>query len=212
MLLPLVMVPTDDRWGFPSVAQFALAESRLSSPLRTETAAHTLVLRYLAAFGPATVADFQTWSGLSGAKAVFADLRPQLRGLRDERKRELFDIPDGPLPDADAAEAPIPPRFLPEFDQLVLAHADRSRFIDDADRARIVTKNLRVRATFLWDGRVAGTWEIVRKKAIATLQIAPFRALPEMATAGLATEGEALLRFVEPDAEMYQIAWFSREA
>ena len=83
----------------------------------------------------------QTWSGLQGLRPVFEDLRPELVTFRDENKKELFDLPNAPRP---AADTPAPVRFLPEFDNLVLAHADRSRFMADAHRSRITTKNLQV--------------------------------------------------------------------
>jgi hypothetical protein len=195
--LPLVMIPTDDRWAFPSVARFALAETELAEPLAAEGAPEALVLRYLAAFGPATPADAQTWSGLGGLKPAFESLRDGLRVFRDERGRELFDLPDASRPDEDT---PAPARFLPEFDNLVLSHADRTRVLADEHRGEVVTKNLRVRATFLCDGFVRGTWDIVRKKTSATLTLRPFEALPKGAARELAEEGEELLRFVEEDA------------
>ena len=195
--LPLVMVPTGDRWAFPSVAAFALAEEWLGTPLADEPALEALVLRYLGAFGPATVADAQGWSGLRGLKPTFEALRPRLLTSKDERGRELFDLPEAPRPDGDH---PAPPRFLPEFDSLVLAHADRSRLLADEHRALVVTKNLRVRATFLWDGSVAGTWGVERRRGNATLRLAPFAPLPGPAVDELGHEGDALLRFLEPDA------------
>ena len=201
MSLPLVMVPTDDRWGFPQNAAFAVAEEWLSEPLADAPAPEQLVLRYLAAFGPASVADAQEWSGLGGLRPVFDALRPKLVTFRDEPgRRELFDLPDAPRPDPSVA---APPRFLPEFDNLVLAHADRTRILADEHRGRVVTKNLRVHATFLLDGRVRGTWRIERKRGAATLSLEPFERIDAAALAG---EGEALLRFVEPDAANYAIA------
>ncbi len=103
----------------------------------------------------------QTWSGLQGIAEVIGDLRPELHVVRDERGRELYDLPDAPRPGEDV-EAPA--RFLPEFDSLVLAHADRTRIVSDAHRPSLVTKNLRVRATFLWDGFVQGTWTVERSR------------------------------------------------
>jgi hypothetical protein len=200
--LPMVMVPTDDRWGFPSVADFTLAETWLDEPLSQDAAPEALVPRYLASFGPATAADVQTWSGLGGMKAVLEEMRPGLHVLEDERGRELFDLPDAPRP---AEDVPAPPRFLPEFDNLVLAHADRTRLLADEHRPAVVTKNLRVRATFLHDGEVRGTWTIERKKAAATLHLAPFEPLPKEAADALAEEGERLLRFVEDDAEAFAV-------
>jgi hypothetical protein len=204
--LPLVMVPTEDRWAFPSVAAFTPAEGWLGS-LSTDGAPEALVLRYLAAFGPATAADAQTWSGLPGLKPVLEGLRPQLRVFKDERGREVFDLPDAPRPDEDV---PAPPRFLPEFDNLVLAHADRARVLADEHRPLVVTKNLRVRATFLWDGFVRGTWEVERTKGSAVLKLAPFESLPKRAVKELAAEGERLLRFVEEDASSFEVEVGSR--
>ena len=169
-------------------------------PHLEDAAPEPLVLRYLAAFGPATAADVQTWSGLPALRPVLEGLRPKLRAFKDERGRELFDLPDAPRPDGDI---PSPPRFLPEFDNLVLGHDDRTRVLDDAYRGLVVTKNLRVRATFLWDGFVRGTWEVDRKKDVAKLRLLPFEALPKRALKELAAEGEALLRFVEEDAAIF---------
>ncbi len=141
--------------------------------------------------------------GLKGVKAVLGELREELVVFSDERGRELFDLPGAPRPDAGVA---APPRFLPEFDNLVLAHDDRTRVLPDEHRSVIVTKNLRVRATFLWDGFVRGTWTTERKKDRATLRLAPLEALTKRAVRELAAEGEALLRFLEPDATSLDVA------
>jgi hypothetical protein len=201
-LVPLVMVPgDDDRWGFPRVASFALADELLSESL-ADADPEALVTRYLGAFGPASAKDVQTWSGVGGMKAVLDGMRERLEVFADERGRELFDLPDAPRPDADV---PAPPRFLPEFDNLVLAHDDRTRVIADEHRPLVTTKNLRVKATFLVDGAVAGTWTVAVKRRVATLTMAPFARLPKRARKELEPEAEALLRFVEPDAKAWEV-------
>ncbi|TDD67452.1 winged helix DNA-binding domain-containing protein [Actinomadura rubrisoli] len=197
MCVPLVMVPTQDRWAFPRTSEFTLADTWLGTA-PTSPALDELILRYLAAFGPASPADAQTWSGLPALGEVFDRLRPRLRVFADDKGRELFDLPDAPRPDEDV---PAPARFLPEFDNLVLAHADRRRIIADAHRPSLTTKNLRVRAVFLWDGFAHGTWELEYKRKIATLRLHPFEPLSPSALDALTTEAESLLHFTEPNAK-----------
>ncbi len=153
--------------------------------------------RYLAAFGPASVTDAQNWSGIGGLRPTFEALRGELATFRDARGRELFDLPDAPRPDE---ETPAPVRFLPEYDNLVLGHDDRSRIVADEHRPRLVTKNLQIPATFLVDGFVAGTFRVERKKKTATLTLAPFGKLLKRDLRALEEEGDALLAFVEPEA------------
>lgn len=196
MNLPLAMVPTQDRWAFPSKAAFTPADAWLGRPLAGPDP-EGLVLRYLAAFGPATPADMQTWSGMKGARGVLEALRDRLETFEDEHGRELFDLPDAPRPEEDDQ---APARLLPEFDNLVLAHYDRTRVLADRHRAVVVTKNLRVRATFLSDGFVAGTWRTERKGKRATLTLTPFKRLRKGAAGELEEEAERLLPFVEDDA------------
>lgn len=198
LCVPLVMVPTEDRWGFPRTSRFALADSWLHSGPNAENAVEELMLRYLAAYGPASAADAQTWSGLSSTGEALDRLRPGLRTFTGDKGRELFDLPDAPRPGEDV---PAPARFLPEFDSLVLAHADRRRVIADDHRPMLTTKNLRVRAVFLWDGFARGVWETEYKRKVATLRMRPFEALPRAAVDELRAEGEALLHFMEPDAK-----------
>jgi len=161
------------------------------------------VRRHLAAFGPASAADVQSWSGVGAMKTLLKGMRDELVVFADESGRELFDLPDAPRPDGDV---PAPVRFLPEFDNLVLAHDDRSRLIADEHRPLVTTKNLRVRATFLVGGRVAGTWTIELKRKVATLRLAPFAQLTRALVKELTAEGEALVRFAEPDATGHEVA------
>jgi hypothetical protein len=202
MHLPLVMIPNDSPWGFPADSDFTTASAWLERAIAVEAAPRELVRRYLAAFGPATVADAQAWSGLKGLKSTFEALRSELVTFRDERGRELFDLPDAPRPSEDTV-APV--RLLPEYDNLVLSHADRSRIIAEEDRPRIVTANLKVLATFLIDGTVAGTWKVSRKGKAATLLLEPFEPLTPPVRDALAEEGLQALRFSEEDATSFDL-------
>jgi hypothetical protein len=149
MHLPLTMVPTGDRWSFPSDARFALGVEP-----RPEADPQALVRMHLAAFGPATAADIQTWSGLRGIADEIAQMSDGLVVL-EQGRRTLFDLPDAPRPGEDV---PAPVRLLPEFDSLLLAYKDRTRVVAEEHRRSLTTKNLRIKATFLVDGFVAGSW------------------------------------------------------
>jgi Winged helix DNA-binding domain len=199
-LLPLVQVPPRGLWGKSGPAAHTTAESWLGRPLDPAPSIEDVVLRYLGAFGPATVKDVQIWSGLSRLGEVIERLRPRLRTFRDERGKELFDVPDAPMPDPDA---PAPPRLLPEFDNLILSHADRTRVIDEEYRKAITSKNGMVPAAFLVDGFVQGTWKTERSRGRATLEIKPFEPLAKEDRDALAEEGERLIRFT--GAESFEI-------
>lgn len=197
-LLPLVQVPPRGVWGKSGPPACTTADSWIGRPVGKAAAPDRLMLRYLAAFGPASVRDAQVWSGLTGLAEVFDRLRGRLITFEDERGVELFDLPDAPRPVADTV-APV--RFLPEFDNLLLSHADRSRVMDDDHRRRIGTLNGMVPGTILLDGRVAGIWKVTRPSVRrALLTISPFGRLSAQARAALTHEGSALLSFVLPDA------------
>ena len=200
MLVPLVMYPTDARWSWSANARFTPAEDWLGAKLHTKAEPQELVTRYLAAFGPATPADFQTWSGLQKAKPLFDSL--ELETFTDEAGKTLYDVPDAPRPDPDTA---VPVRFLPEFDNLLLSHAKRERIIADEHKPAVYTKNLRVKATYTVDGLVAGLWTADKKRGVATLTLAPFGRTRKKTLTELEREGTALLRFLEPDAKTYQV-------
>ncbi len=200
--LPLVQTPTEARWSYPGNPQFALAEAWLGRPISPETDLKALVFRYLAAFGPATVQDMQTWSGFPKLKDVVAAFKADLCIYRDERGRELLDLPDAPLPDPDT---PAPVRFLPEYDNLLLSHQSRTRVIPDKYHAHVFLAGLRVAATILVDGFVAGAWKTEKAKGTAMLVITPFEPLAPSVRDALAEEGERLVRFVEADAKAFVV-------
>ena len=200
--LPLVQVPDKSAWSYPGNPKFALAESWLGRSVDAAPDFRELVRRYLAAFGPATVNDLQTWSGLGKLKGDVDKLKPELRIYRDEQGHELLDLPDGELP---PENAPAPVRFLPEFDNLLLSHKDRRRVVADEYRKQVYLPGLRVAATILVDGFVRGAWTTEQKKGIATLTITPFAPLTAADRKALSEEGERLIRFVEPDAKGYEV-------
>jgi hypothetical protein len=195
--LPLVQVPPRAVWGRSGLPTYATAESWLGRPL-ADVAVDDIILRYLGAFGPATVRDAQTWSGLSGWVDAFERLRPQLRVFGDEHGRELFDLPDAVRPDPDM---PAPPRFLPEYDNLLLSHADRTRVVSDEHRKAMATRNGVIPGSVLLDGVVAGMWRIDRRKHGVTLIIEPFTTWSKADKAGVEDEGARLLAFARPGAE-----------
>lgn len=201
--LPMVQVPTSARWCFPGNPTWTTAEQWLGRPVHAEPDPRALVRRYLTAFGPGSAADVGTWSYLPGVDAVVDSMRDELVVHLDTRGRELFDVPGAPLPGGDVD---APPRFLPEFDNLLLSHVDRTRFVPDSDRKKVYLPGLRVAATLLVDGVVAGTWAVSRRgKALATLTVTPFRTLPRRVGAEVVVEAERLVRFVVPDVRDHAV-------
>lgn len=202
--LPLVQVPTREHaWGFPADSAFALADGWLKKPVGDGAGPSALILRYLAAFGPATTADIQAWTGMRGIAELMAPIRSQLVTFEDARGRTLFDLPKAPRPDEDTD---VPVRFLPEYDSVMLGHADRSRIVDEKFRKVLITKSLIIPATFLVDGRIAGTWKVERAKTAATLRLTLLLPLAKAVKAALEQEGLALLAFVEPDAAAARVS------
>jgi hypothetical protein len=189
-LLPVVHPPPSGTWNTFGATPFALAEDWIGRPLETDPRADVLILRYLAAFGPASVKDFQMWSGLRRMDADFDRLRPRLRTFRDENGVELFDVPDAPLPDPDV---PAPVRFLPDLDNLLLSYADRTRLMTDEQR-KVVCVGAWVKATVLVDGRVRAVWSL--KQGALTIEL--FEPLTASERAEVEEEGARLLAFAAP--------------
>jgi hypothetical protein len=191
-LVPLVQIPPRGLWGRSGQPVSALTEQWLEGMAVPAMTVDQLVLRYLAAYGPATAADVQTWSWLTGIRVVLERLRPRLRAFRDEAGRELFDVPDGPLPDP---ATPAPVRFLPEYDNILLSHADRSRILFAEHRGQPLMKGF-----ILVDGFLRGTWKSDHGDHAATLQIHLYEPIRRRDRADLRDEGNRLLEFIHPTA------------
>ena len=190
-LASLVQVPPRGIWGESGQATWTTAESWLGRPLDPDSSPDEMVLRYLAAFGPATVTDARAWSGLGGLREVFERLRPRLVNFRDEHGRELFDVPGALLPNP---ETPASPRFLPAFDNALLSHDDRTRIISGEHR-KVLFRDRLMRGVLL-DGFACATWKTDQRRGKSTLEIKPFETLATRDRDALAEEGERLLRFL----------------
>lgn len=203
MYLPLVQVPPAGEWDFTGSPTLSLAPGWFEQEHADgQKSLRLLLMRYLAAFGPATVKDLQTWSGLSRLQEAVNICRSELRTFRDEEGRELFDLIEAPVLEA---SIPLAPRFLPEFDNLLLAYANRKRIIAHEYRSAVFLTVGRVRATFLIDGFVGGTWKIERTKKVVRLMIEPFQSLPPAVRHSLVDEGERLLRWAGEDGESLEV-------
>jgi hypothetical protein len=190
--LPLVQVPDELAWGYSQRAPFAPAEKWVP-PLAERVDEAALVRRYLAAFGPATVKDAQTWSGMPRLEEVFEGLRASLVTFTDEQGQELFDLPHAPRLGGDV---PAPPRFLSEDDALTLAFHDARRLADDERR-----KHLSGRAALLLDGRVTALWRLERSREHATVVLERFEPVPKALKAEVKSEALALAKFLAPELE-----------
>jgi hypothetical protein len=193
-LLPIVQVPPRGLWGKKAGPKALTVETWLGRPLETATVADDAVLRYLAAFGPATVSDIRIWSWLTGLREVVERLRPRLRTFRDEAGRELFDVEDGILVDPDV---PAPVRFLPQYDNIFLSHDDRSRILVE----KMTVPDLVWKGGVLIDGFVAAAWRIRRDKVRATMTIELVQPVTGEQHREIEEEAARLFEFLAADAE-----------
>jgi hypothetical protein len=194
--LPLVQVPPRGVWGKGGHAKYATIEDWTGQALDPDPSPERLVLRYLNGFGPATVRDIQNWSGLTKLKPLVEALRPQLVSFEDEDGKELFDLPGAPRPDPDT---PAPVRFLGEYDNVLLGHADRRRMIPDGFPWDAMLAHGRFVNNVLVDGELRATWWIEREgKRRATLGIRPFGKLPQRRA--VEAEARRMVDFAAPDA------------
>jgi hypothetical protein len=224
-ILPLVQVTPRGVWGSSMVTTWTPAPAWLgrptadvADPADRDAALAGLVRRYLAAYGPATVADVQQWSGLTRLAAVVDRIRPELVEVTHTdppggRPRVLLDLPDAPRPGDDV---PAPVRLLPDFENLLLSHADRTRVVPPEVRPALASRNGMPPGTVLVDGVVAGSWAVRRerlprpagtrgKRELARLTVTPLRPWPRGARAEVMEEAERLVRFAADDAHDHAV-------
>jgi hypothetical protein len=202
-LVPMVQIPPRGLWAGRGLPTFTTCEAWLGRSFEAGPSPDAMVLRYLAALGPATVADIQSWSGLVKVREVTERLRPRLRIFRDTNGRELLDVPHGLLPDP---ETVVPPRFLPDYDNALLAHDDRSRIMANEHRKLVG------RPTLLVDGFAIGFWKVKREGAAATLVVQTSKRISRKDKIAVSGEGARLLDFVASDATKKDVRFVSEAA
>ena len=190
-LVPLVQVTPRGVWGAAMQPTVTTLGGWLGRAEAEPATVDELTLRYLRSFGPASAADVRTWSWLSDVRGVLERLRPQLCTYRSETGRELYDARDGLFVDP---ETPAPVRFLPEYDNLFLAHADRSRIMD----AVTWGTSFAHWGSFFVDGFLAGAWKLKKQRREAALLVEPRRRLRAGERREVVREAEALLGFLAP--------------
>lgn len=204
--LALVQIPPRGIWGSGGLPTWALAEEWLGHRIGTDASPDALVLRYLGAFGPASINDVRNWSGLTRLGDVMDRLRTQLVTFRDDRGRELFDLPDAPRPQPDV---PAPVRLLPEYDNILLGHLDRTRMMDAGQKTPLFAGNGGRLGSVLVDGRFAGGWKIVQSKEQAILEVDVLTGLSRGDRLALLEEGHRLLAFAAAGATRRDVVFTS---
>lgn len=203
-LIPVVQVPPRAVWGKSGQVRLLPLEQWSGYGVEKHPSLESMLLRYLAAFGPASVADAQAWSGLTRLSEVMERMRPQLVTFTSENGAELFDLPDAPRPDPDTR---IPVRILAAFDNLILSHADRSRVISSEARARLFTPNGVFPPVVLVDGQVVGEVKLSASKAASVLTVTPYRTLSKAKQATVAAEARRMSKFANPAAASHEVAF-----
>jgi hypothetical protein len=184
-LVPMAQLPPRGLWRTKAGVKYARLTDWLGRDLNPVDPGPALVRRYLTAYGPAASADIRAWCGLAGLPAAVAQVRDELVSFKDERGRQLLDLPDAPRPDPDT---PAPVRFLPAFDNAILGYDDRTRIIDDENRNLSIAGERVV----LVDGRVSATWKVEDN----TVVVHPLRKLSRAQRDEVAEEGQEVARFL----------------
>lgn len=200
--LPTIQTTPRGLWGRTGTVRLTTLQAWTGLEPATDPDPGPALLRYLRAFGPASVADAAAWSRLTGLREPFERLRPQLRTFRDERGRELFDVADAPILTGDE---PAPVRLLPDYDNALLSHADRSRVAPKLDWPELgdnVTAPV-----YLVDGFVAGIWKPAGKGKATAIELRALTALSPADRAAVEAGASAMLALIEPTADPGALRW-----
>ena len=186
----LVRVPPSGTWDQRRADLYGLAETWVRPITHSQAAGlEHVVRRYLGAFGPASVREIADWAGVPHTTLLPVIDRLALRRIRDEKEKELLDLPRAPLPDA---ATPAPVRFLPTWDATLLVHARRTEILPERYRPLVFnTKTPHSVPTFLVDGAVAGTWRYEGGR----VEIKPFEPLPKAVRREVEDEAKRLEAF-----------------
>lgn len=200
-LIPVVQAPPRAVWGKSGQVRLVPLEQWAGVALDVAPSLERLLFRYLAAFGPASVADAQTWSGLTKLSEVMERMRPRLVTFTAESGAELFDLPDAPRPDPDTR---ISVRIVAAFDNVILAHSDRSRILSAEAKAKLSTVNGVFPPVVLVGGQVVGQLKMATTKTSSVITVTPYRRLPKAAMASIAAEARRMSRFAVTDVDVDQ--------
>ncbi len=196
--LPLVQIPPSGTWGAGTRATYTTADSWLGPTTPSDPSdLPCLFRRYLAAFGPASVMDFQTWTGMTRLKSQLGPTLGDLMVYQSESGRTIYDLPEATIA---APDALAPVRFIPEYDNMLIAHRDRSRILPDEHRKKVFLSAGRVIGTVLLDGFVGATWQVKKDKHSLSLFVKLFAAQPKDCLQAIEEEGDRLLRFFDDQA------------
>jgi hypothetical protein len=196
----VVNAPEDARFGHFAGSRYRPAPPGETSP---EAGMRRVVEAYLAAFGPASRGDLAQWLGRP--VAAFAEQLDSLDlvAFRSPDGRTLLDLPAAPRPDPGV---PAPARFLPKWDNLLLAYTRRERVLPEAHRRTLIRKNGDVLPTFLVDGLVAGWWE-APLRGRASLTLTPLVPLARRARREVEREAWELLAWLRPETDRREVRW-----
>ena len=202
-LLPTVQATPRGLWDERGLPRWVTMSGWLNGRDPRPMELGELVLRYLRAFGPASVKDIQAWCSLTRLRELTDSLGAELRRYRTDEGGELLDVAEAPLPDPDT---PAPVRLLAEYDNAALGYADRRRIVADGDHEWLSGGPGGAIGSVLVDGSVCATWALRRTGSDARLEVHPSVRLSRAQRGEVEEEARRLLAFAAEDAD-HEVWW-----